>query len=111
MKLGEGGEAFFVFETLDEIPASLQTSPIVSPATSPPGMAAQDIPTLQEPEFLDLATDGQASRTNEPALQTRPLISDNRRAQSDYGGSQQALSMLVVDWSRRRRIDSPIFFA
>jgi phosphatidate phosphatase LPIN len=32
MKLGEGGEAFFVFETSDTIPQSLQTSPLVSPA-------------------------------------------------------------------------------
>ncbi|KAH9906362.1 LNS2-domain-containing protein [Xylariomycetidae sp. FL2044] len=36
MKLGEGGEAFFVFETNDTIPQSLQTSPLVSPASSPP---------------------------------------------------------------------------
>ncbi|CAI4218642.1 unnamed protein product [Parascedosporium putredinis] len=34
MKLGEGGEAFFVFETTDTIPASLQTSPISSPAST-----------------------------------------------------------------------------
>lgn len=36
MKLGEGGEAFFVFETTGNIPRSLQTSPLVSPASSPP---------------------------------------------------------------------------
>jgi phosphatidate phosphatase LPIN len=35
MKLGEGGEAFFVFETSAAIPAELQTSPIASPASSP----------------------------------------------------------------------------
>jgi len=55
MKLGEGGEAFFVFETSDTIPKSLQTSPLVSPASSPsldPLMAGQ--PSLLEPETLDL---------------------------------------------------------
>lgn len=52
MKLGEGGEAFFVFETTDTIPQSLQTSPIVSPTTSPP-LNAQGL-GLQEPESLDL---------------------------------------------------------
>ena len=55
MKLGEGGEAFFVFETSDTIPKSLQTSPLVSPAASPsldPLMAGQ--PPLLEPETLDL---------------------------------------------------------
>ncbi|EAA34950.3 hypothetical protein GE21DRAFT_1180 [Neurospora crassa] len=53
MKLGEGGEAFFVFETTDTIPQSMQTSPIVSPASSPPLNADQSGP-LQEPESLDL---------------------------------------------------------
>lgn len=55
MKLGEGGEAFFVFETSDEIPVSLQTSPLVSPAASPRTRSEVDLPSsLQEPEFLDL---------------------------------------------------------
>src|SRR6266496_5598405 len=31
MKLGEGGEAFFVFQTEGDIPEEMQTSPIVSP--------------------------------------------------------------------------------
>lgn len=35
MKLGEGGEAFFVFGTSAAIPAELQTSPLTSPASSP----------------------------------------------------------------------------
>lgn len=60
MKLGEGGEAFFVFETSDTIPQSLQTSPLVSPASSPPlDPAAPDRANtmslgLQEPPLLDL---------------------------------------------------------
>ncbi|KAK8061514.1 hypothetical protein PG994_007880 [Apiospora phragmitis] len=55
MKLGEGGEAFFVFETSDTIPQSLQTSPLVSPASSPPLAAEQDDPdALQEPDLLQL---------------------------------------------------------
>lgn len=55
MKLGEGGEAFFVFETTDTIPASLQTSPLSSPASSPPlGPEASEAPGLQEdPLTLD----------------------------------------------------------
>lgn len=35
MKLGDGGEAFFVFATENAVPRELQTSPIVSPTTSP----------------------------------------------------------------------------
>ncbi|GAB1311019.1 lipin Ned1 [Madurella fahalii] len=60
MKLGEGGEAFFVFETTDTIPQSLQTSPLVSPASSPPLNPQQ--PGLQEPESLDL---------NDPVVKAR----------------------------------------
>lgn len=59
MKLGEGGEAFFVFETSEEIPEDLQTSPLISPATSPPNVSAQDLSSsipLQEPDFLDIGT-------------------------------------------------------
>jgi phosphatidate phosphatase LPIN len=55
MKLGEGGEAFFVFETTDNIPQSLQTSPLVSPAASPTFEAQQSATSgLQEPEPLEL---------------------------------------------------------
>jgi phosphatidate phosphatase LPIN len=59
MKLGEGGEAFFVFETAEDIPESLQTSPLVSPVASPKpssGDGSQDIPDLQEPDYLDLSS-------------------------------------------------------
>jgi phosphatidate phosphatase LPIN len=55
MKLGDGGEAFFVFETTDDIPEALQTSPLVSPSSSPPMPAeGAKLPGLQEPDFLDL---------------------------------------------------------
>jgi len=55
MKLGEGGEAFFVFETRDRVPEALQTSPLVSPAASP-GLSPspQAPPSLQEPDPFDL---------------------------------------------------------
>ncbi|KAI1101038.1 LNS2-domain-containing protein [Jackrogersella minutella] len=65
MKLGEGGEAFFVFETNDTIPQSLQTSPLSSPASSPPlgpdsSYSSND---LQEPDFLQLDNDPRNSRS------------------------------------------------
>lgn len=72
MKLGEGGEAFFVFETTDNIPQSLQTSPLVSPASSPasspPLNPEQSPPGLQEPELLDLDGDGLKPRRPPPAI-------------------------------------------
>lgn len=63
MKLGEGGEAFFVFETTDNIPQALQTSPLVSPASSPPLEPDQTGSGLQEPELLEL---------DEPSRPRRP---------------------------------------
>ena len=61
MKLGEGGEAFFVFETSLDIPEGLQTSPLVSPSASPVATASTkaggDV-ALQEPDFLDLSGTG-----------------------------------------------------
>jgi phosphatidate phosphatase LPIN len=66
MKLGEGGEAFFVFETSADIPADLQTSPIASPVSSPeqrpielPSDTAFDD---GEPEPLDLDGNTMARR-------------------------------------------------
>ena len=88
MKLGEGGEAFFVFETSDEVPESLQTSPVISPATSPQSLVEQDVasvPTLQEPEFLDLNTDGINDRRRDTYGRTRPILTGASRAKSYFG--------------------------
>ncbi|KAL7908753.1 LNS2 domain-containing protein [Trichoderma velutinum] len=65
MKLGEGGEAFFVFETSDSIPESMQTSPLVSPASSPPFGPADTSSALQEPDALDL--DGEPGKARRPS--------------------------------------------
>jgi phosphatidate phosphatase LPIN len=64
MKLGEGGEAFFVFETSAAIPAELQTSPIASPASSPEQRPVE-LPSeeaFDEPEPLDLDGSSMARR-------------------------------------------------
>ncbi|OAA46895.1 SMP2 protein [Metarhizium rileyi] len=73
MKLGEGGEAFFVFETTENVPESLQTSPLVSPAGSP-DLRPEEAPTgLGDPDMLQL--DQELSNSTRPAtavLQTQP---------------------------------------
>ncbi|KAM5471690.1 lipin Ned1 [Microsporum ferrugineum] len=72
MKLGEGGEAFFVFETTGDIPEDLQTSPVISPAASPQqspdGVNNDTTFTLQEPEYLDLT-----SKSSTPPKQQRAV--------------------------------------
>ena len=86
MKLGEGGEAFFVFETSDQIPESLQTSPVISPSASPHGQAqdATPLPALQEPDFLDISTIGGGAATQQNPFLTRPSFSADHRPRSDY---------------------------
>ncbi|KAJ5131252.1 Lipin N-terminal [Penicillium bovifimosum] len=85
MKLGEGGEAFFVFETTDEIPASLQTSPLVSPAASPRPQSELDLPpSLQEPDYLDLDKHGDA--LSEGAKTPPGMVPSHQlRASTDIG--------------------------
>ena len=68
MKLGEGGEAFFVFETTDNIPESLQTSPLVSPVSSPPFDADPSALDLQEPEPLELDLPSSQIRRPPPSV-------------------------------------------
>lgn len=78
MKIGEAGEAFFVFETDDDVPPDLITSPILQPIrpeeeaapvqTDPPTNqfgAKIDLPSddTNTPDFLDLnAGNGEARR-------------------------------------------------
>lgn len=69
MKLGEEGEAFFVFETSDTIPRDLQTSPLVSPASSPPlNPENPSSPGLGEPDLLDLDSDSGKPRRPPPSV-------------------------------------------
>ena len=96
MKLGEGGEAFFVFETSDDIPEGLQTSPIISPTTSPERLPAQGSApssTLQEPEYLDLSIEGSKSRSESTGSHGtgKPLASETQRTQVDQGRPPRSL--------------------
>lgn len=77
MKLGEGGEAFFIFETTDQIPESLQTSPLVSPASSPPNASTEHLTpsALAEPTFLDITDEDRKRRPN--GSSTESLFSGN----------------------------------
>lgn len=97
MKLGEGGEAFFVFETQDRVPEALQTSPLVSPATSPqlePGVQGEAPPSLQEPPLFEL--EGQSETSSPDTFRQRGtrrgtigegirIPSAGQRTQSDTG--------------------------
>lgn len=94
MKLGEGGEAFFVFETTDPIPESLQTSPLVSPASSPPNVSTEQLSpsALPEPTFLDITDQDKKRRSNGssstslfPATTDEPSALDEPGPTATYG--------------------------
>ncbi|EIW76338.1 LNS2-domain-containing protein [Coniophora puteana RWD-64-598 SS2] len=91
MKIGDAGEAFFVFETDEDIPEDLVTSPILSATSnenveietgrfgakqSPDGSPdtterADD--SMQEPDFLDL----DAPKTSSPTGSPQPVSSND----------------------------------
>ncbi|KAK4543987.1 hypothetical protein LTR36_004761 [Oleoguttula mirabilis] len=116
MKLAEAGEAFFVFETQESVPEALQTSPLVSPATSPqlrPDSSSSRTgttpPGLQEPDPFEL--EGQSNEPQQSAGAKRrqhsksttegiQLPPDARKAKSDIG-QLSPLSHTPADPSNR----------
>jgi len=92
MKLGEGGEAFFVFETSASIPAELQTSPLASPASSPEQRPVE-LPSdraFDEPEPFEL--DGTSARRRGRMSMSVPP-SDLMHDDADFGRPRSG------DWS------------
>lgn len=67
MKVGDAGEAFFVFETEQEVPEEFATSPLAGPSQS---KSSED-----EIDFLDLAQGGSASHPT-AAVATPPSPPD-----------------------------------
>ncbi|KAG4305873.1 hypothetical protein PORY_000783 [Pneumocystis oryctolagi] len=66
MKLGDEGDAFFVFSTESDVPDELKTSPVISPSSSP---QSSEETNLQEPDEFDLSEHG--SRTQKDGMTTR----------------------------------------
>ncbi|RKP32105.1 LNS2-domain-containing protein [Metschnikowia bicuspidata] len=75
MKLGEGGEAFFVFETeSSDLSQSMVTSPVISAVSSPymsPDSGTDDL--RSEPETLDLNLGSSGAYTDSRARLTQSL--------------------------------------
>lgn len=92
MKVSDGGEAFFVFETDGDVPSHLITSPVISPVASPsssPRSQSPDSPT--EPDFLDLSKSRSSSPGPSPFLQ-EPFLASNGGSQDDLSTSQRELT-------------------
>jgi phosphatidate phosphatase LPIN len=102
MKLGEGGEAFFVFETTENIPEALQTSPLISPASSPSNTVTDQAATpLIEPTYLDITENGGAKtgltptgspgKSGTPCSNEEPMLASSQP--SPYGVNPDGLSI------------------
>ncbi|KAF1825225.1 LNS2-domain-containing protein, partial [Dissoconium aciculare CBS 342.82] len=109
MKLGDGGEAFFVFETKESVPEALQTSPLVSPATSPHlGVGGSSpAPSLQEPDHFELEGRSETSSQEFPPNRDRRgtlegirVPPSGQRTRSDAGAFTM-LSQSAIDPPRR----------
>ena len=85
MKLGEGGEAFFVFETTASIPEDMQTSPLASPASSPEQRPREPSP---EPEPLQLDGTSGGRRATLQGRVVRPDLLGERPKSGDWSGFQ-----------------------
>ncbi|KAI9699503.1 MAG: hypothetical protein M1820_007134 [Bogoriella megaspora] len=117
MKLGDGGEAFFVFGTSQPVAEEWQTSPVVSPASSPqtqPIMEETPIPEsgLPEPEFLDLASGNGSPSKPSKGLSIEPVPTLSRQSRSDIGVLSSSVPLSSTepqpDWSNRLRRSSKL---
>ncbi|KAH8096741.1 LNS2-domain-containing protein [Cristinia sonorae] len=115
MKIGDAGEAFFIFETDEDVPDDLVTSPLLA-ATNPGESNAHDEPTgrfgakaspdhtpsedmSQEPDFLDLnaPVNGEARASTVDGSSTISLEVPNSKendAQKDAGNEQEGPSFI-----------------
>ncbi|KAK5678525.1 lipin Ned1 [Elasticomyces elasticus] len=82
MKLGEGGEAFFVFETAGNVPEGLQTSPLVSPVQSPE-LKGRDVPALELAEKTDEVEELDLGK--EVRRKSVEVVDETRKTQSEVG--------------------------
>lgn len=77
MKVGEGGEAFFVFGTDADVPESLLTSPVVSPAGSPKPGGDQEIPgSDQDVDYLDISDQQTLSPKSPSSTSSQSSVDD-----------------------------------
>ncbi|KAJ3511574.1 hypothetical protein NLJ89_g4023 [Agrocybe chaxingu] len=80
MKIGEAGEAFFVFETVDDVPEDLITSPIIQPTVPDVQEDTEKKEPVNQDRFgakEDLPTDvGKALRSEDELMRVEPDFLD-----------------------------------
>lgn len=105
MKLGDEGDAFFVFSTESDVPEELKTSPVISPSTSP--QSGEEL-HLQEPDEFDLGEqnhrvqkDGISARSMDFSCNTHDI------GQANFSRSNhETWSTLSIDQSSNLESDT-----
>lgn len=107
MKLGDGGEAFFVFEASKDVdvPSDLITSPVLSaassPSSSPPSSPKKNDSSLQEPEYLDITQSApDLSKPVHPG-EFNPMSSSPTLAEPAMSPSREATLEKVYNLSKK----------
>ncbi|ODQ65095.1 LNS2-domain-containing protein, partial [Nadsonia fulvescens var. elongata DSM 6958] len=120
MKLGEGGEAFFVFETdSEDIPSSLLTSPILSASSSPPDTTPRTNSSphscqsrKDEVEYLDLEKSSeinknQTSELSDPQYSAASVLSDPATTDECDHTTPDHLDNVVLDMTGYKAAEDP----
>ncbi|CAO0796182.1 unnamed protein product [Mucor circinelloides] len=87
MKVGEAGEAFFVFETDHEVPEEFQTSPILQ-------ALAENRSDVEEPPFLDISEQKDEKDTSE---QTKDTFDDDDEHDRKIPAELQSPKMIIEE--------------
>lgn len=92
MKLGDGGEAFFVFETDADVPSELRTSPVISAQPSPGSSPRSSVTSWreEEPDYLNI---GEGAHDETPPIQITPSPSRSATSLESPKSPRSAVSM------------------
>ncbi|KTW31326.1 phosphatidate phosphatase PAH1 [Pneumocystis jirovecii RU7] len=103
MKLGDEGDAFFVFSTESDVPDELKTSPVISPSSSP---QSSEETSLQEPDDFDLSE--HVSRTQKDGTSARSSDFNCNDDIGDVGFTRhESWDILSIDQSSSTPNDTP----
>ncbi|KAI9356619.1 Lipin/Ned1/Smp2-domain-containing protein [Pilaira anomala] len=88
MKVGEAGEAFFVFETEHEVPEEFQTSPI---------MEAVSEKSEEDPPYLDIGESKDTTKDGEPTDSFEDEPKHNHTTLSSFPAELQSPKMIIEE--------------
>lgn len=74
MKIGEAGEAFWVFETEDDVPEDLITSPVLEPVKPGTSQDVSEVDLQQDDVAVDGSLDSHNATQGIVGTQSSPMV-------------------------------------